>query len=345
MHFRSGLIRGLAREGYKIVVAAPRDAYSPLLEELHAEFVELPISSSGSSIVEDINLFFRYLQVVRRVRPAAFLGFTVKPNIYGSLAARMAGAKVINNVTGLGTAFIKPGPLTLIVTELYRLALRGSSTVFFQNREDLDFFVVARGLPGETEPTVIPGDGSTLTASVRLERAPATGPFRFLLHRPPAVGQGRRRICRGRADRWPRPQPDVVFQILGPAGVDNRTAVPSDKLADGGPRASSTILEKPTTCGLRWNKRTALCCRPIARACRGRCWKVQRWESRLIATDVPGCRDVVIDGETGYLCAARSAEALGRRNAARCSDCPPPNGSRWERWPSACRAGTLARAL
>ena len=79
---------------------------------------------------------------MRKIRPGVFLGFTIKPNIYGSLAAHaLSECSVINNVSGLGTAFIKKGLLTRIATALYKLALRRSSTVFFQNRDDLDLFV------------------------------------------------------------------------------------------------------------------------------------------------------------------------------------------------------------
>ena len=119
-HFRSGLIRGLMDHGYRIVVAAPEDEHSSLVRSLGVEFLPLPINSAGISIAEDAKLFLRYRQIVRTLKPFAFLGFTAKPNIYGSLAARLSGAKVINNITGLGTVFIKRSILTAVVTGLYR---------------------------------------------------------------------------------------------------------------------------------------------------------------------------------------------------------------------------------
>ena len=93
------------------------------LDDLGVEFVPMAMNSSGVSVIEDLRLFARYLKAFRALRPSAYLGFTAKPNIYGSLAARMVGAKVINNVSGLGTLFIKRGPLTALLAQLYRFSL------------------------------------------------------------------------------------------------------------------------------------------------------------------------------------------------------------------------------
>ena len=78
---------------------------------------------------------------MRALRPAAFLGFTIKPNIYGSMAAHLLGIPVINNITGLGAMFESRGPLNQLVGGLYRLALGRSAKVFFQNPDDRDLFV------------------------------------------------------------------------------------------------------------------------------------------------------------------------------------------------------------
>jgi glycosyltransferase involved in cell wall biosynthesis len=181
VNFRVGLVRALQGRGYRIVVAAPDDEYRPKLDELGVDFVPVPINSPGISAVEDLRLLARYFRVFQQLKPFAFLGFTAKPNIYGSLAARMAGAKVINNVSGLGTVLIKRGPLTALVTQLYRFALRGSSTIFFHNSDDLQLFVGMRIAPRD-RAQLLPGSGVDLE---RLKPRPpvptADGGFRFLM--------------------------------------------------------------------------------------------------------------------------------------------------------------------
>src|SRR5256885_7843212 len=98
------------------------------------------MSPRGTSPFADFGVLVNFARHLRRIRPAAFLGFTAKPNIYGSLAAGLCGVPVINNISGLGAVFSHRDWLTKLVATLYRVALKRSSTVFFQNRDDLALF-------------------------------------------------------------------------------------------------------------------------------------------------------------------------------------------------------------
>ena len=84
---------------------------------------------------------FRFLTILRRERADIFLGFTIKPNVYGSLAAHVLGIPVVNNIAGLGTAFIRDTWLTRVVKALYQGSLSCSHTIFFQNEDDRALFV------------------------------------------------------------------------------------------------------------------------------------------------------------------------------------------------------------
>ena len=161
VNFRSNLIARLQREGYDVVAIAPRDAHSDALVALGVRHFPIDIDSKGLSPVRDLKLAAAYLRILKQVRPVAFLGWTIKPNVYGSLAAHALGIPVINNISGLGTAFIKIGLVTRVVRMLYRAALARSATVFFQNRHDRDLFVAQRLVrPGRT--ALLPGSGIDL---------------------------------------------------------------------------------------------------------------------------------------------------------------------------------------
>ena len=310
VNFRSGLIRALSERGYRIVVAAPDDDYRSKLADLGVAFVPVPIDSQGISVIEDLRLLARYRRVFRQVRPFAFLGFTAKPNIYGSLAARTVGAKVINNVSGLGTVFIKRGPLTALVAGLYRLAFRASSTIFFQNRDDMRLFVGKR-IARRDQAQLLPGSG------VDLERfrprpaagASADGSFRFLLVGRLLWDKGVAEYVEA-AQIVRRSHADARFQMLGRVGADNRTAVPSSVLERW--RAEGIIEYLGESDDVRTAMEQADCIvLPSYREGLPRALLEGSAMSKpLIATDVPGCRDVVEDGNTGYLCAERSAESL-----------------------------------
>ena len=309
VNFRAGLIRGLKVHGYRVVVAAPDDEHRPKLADLDVEFVPVPINSAGLSPLEDLRLLASYARLFRELKPVAFLGFTAKPNVYGSLAARTAGAKVVNNVTGLGTAFIKRGALTALVTQLYRFAFRGSSTIFFHNRDDLELFV-RKGIVRRGQAQLLPGSGVDLD---RFKPRPAVaapdGAFRFLM-------VGRLLWDKGVAEYVDaarlvrRSHPDTRFQMLGRVGADNRTAVPTtvlerwqaERIIDylGESDDVRTAMEQ-ADCIVLPSYREGLPRALLEGSAMGK---------PVIATDVPGCRDVVEEGKTGYLCADRSADSL-----------------------------------
>lgn len=308
VNFRLGLIRALRDNGYRITVVAPADGYVSRLSDIGVAFVPMPINSSGVSMVEDARLFMRYLKVFRDLKPFAYLGFTVKPNIYGSLAARAVGTKVINNVSGLGTVFIKRSLLTTIVTQLYRLGFRTSSRVFFENREDRELFI-ANGTVRPEQTEVLPGCGVDLARFKPGKNRRGPGPFRFLLVARLLWDKGlaeyveAARLVQGK-------HPDVRCQILGPIGVNNRTAVPSADLERW--RAEKIVEYLGESDDVRGAMGQADCIvLPSYREGLPRALlEGSAMGKPLIATDVPGCRDVVVDGETGYLCEVRSAKSL-----------------------------------
>ena len=102
------------------------------------------------------------LNLLRREKGDIVLTYTIKPNIFGSVAARMCSIPVINNISGLGAVFIDRSWVTRLVTGLYHLSLAGSKKVFFQNRDDQQYFVKA-GLVKEQQTECIPGSGVDLS--------------------------------------------------------------------------------------------------------------------------------------------------------------------------------------
>ena len=308
VNFRFGLIQALRDNGYRITVVAPADGYSSKLGEIGVAFVPLAINSAGVSVAEDAWLFVRYLKILRDLKPFAYLGFTAKPNIYGSLAARAVGARVINNVSGLGTVFIKRGPLTLLVGQLYRFSFRTSSRVFFENHDDMELFI-GKGTVRPGQAALLPGAGVDLARFKPGPEARQAGPFRFLLVARLLWDKGVAEYVE--AARIVRAlHPDVRCQILGPVGVNNRTAVPSADLERW--RAENVIEYLGESDDVRIAMEQADCIvLPSYREGLSRALlEGSAMGKPLIASDVPGCRDVVVDGETGYLCEVRSAKAL-----------------------------------
>ena len=201
------------------------------------------------------------------------------------------------------------GPLNWLVSRLYRLSLAGSARVFFQNPDDLDLFV-SQGLVRPGQAARIPGSGIDLLRFRPSTAARPDGrPFRFLF-----VGRLLRDkglveyadAARQVRSRWP----DTEFAILGFAGSDNRSAVPIADLERW--RADGTVTYLGETGDVRPFLEESDCVvLPSYREGLPRSLLEAAAMARpMIATDVPGCRAVVANGENGFLCEARSAQSL-----------------------------------
>ncbi len=313
VNFRGNIVAALIERGFHVVAIAPNDAFTAQLKLMGVEFHPLEFRSSALSPPSDVLLFLRYLGLLRAIGPAAFLGFTIKPNIYGSMAARLLGIPAINNVSGLGTAFIKQGLITRIATNLYRQAFRKSATVFFQNDEDRAQFVAARIVDIE-RTRLLPGSGVDLERfkpAPEVEGMTAGRSFVFLLIARLLWDKGAQEYVDA-ARIVKRQHPAARFQILGSADVDNRTAVPR------------STLDRWIGEGLVEHLGAADDVRPFIAA--ADCVALPSYREGLprslleasamarpiVATDVPGVRDVVENKVTGLMCAPRDAESLAR---------------------------------
>jgi len=167
VNHRIGLINGLLGEGYEVVAVSPTDAFVSRLKELNCEHVPLHMERKGTNIGQDLILFWRYRRLLKLHMPDIYLGFTAKPNIYGSLAAQSLGIPVINNISGLGTVFgamsasLLGSLLSRLLQVLYRFALSRSKKIFFQNKDDCREFV-EQGVVKSHLTDLLPGSGVDL---------------------------------------------------------------------------------------------------------------------------------------------------------------------------------------
>jgi glycosyltransferase involved in cell wall biosynthesis len=337
VNFRMGLVRALQGAGYEVVALAPDDASAALLGEAGVPFEAIEMDRQGVSPRRDLALLWRYRRALARIRPDLFLGFTAKPNVYGSLAARSLGIKVINNVSGLGTAFIRQGLLTKIVSGLYRIAFRGSSTVFFQNDEDRALFV-GKGIVAEGKTRLLPGSGVDLARFAPGPQRVEDGEFRFLLVARLLWDKGVREFIE--AARIVKAQaPAARFQLLGFLDVANQTAVSRAEVeawvAEGLVEYLGAVEDvRPAIaqaeCVVLPSYREGLPRTLLEAGAMGK---------PLIATDVPGCRDVVGHKANGLLCAVRDPRALADAMLAMLA---APEAVR-SGWGAAARAGIETR--
>jgi glycosyltransferase involved in cell wall biosynthesis len=309
-NFRSGLVRGLVEAGYEVLAVAPVDAHSERLSELGCRFVPIRMSARGTSPLEDARLFLDYRHILKRHRPAAFLGYTIKPNVYGSLAAHSLKIPVINNIAGLGVTFLKRGLFQTIVRGMYRTALRRSHTVFFQNPDDRSLFVEA-GLVRPHQTELLPGSGIDLKRFTPAQRRRESGdPLVFLVVSRLLRSKGIAYYVAA-AEAVRKQFPDAEFHIAGIMEKGHGEAITEEEIrrwsADGlinylgalddvRPALSAADVVVLPTFYPEGTPRALL--------------EAAAMGKPLIATDVPGCREVIDDGVNGFLCEPRDAQSL-----------------------------------
>ena len=306
-NFRVGLLKALQKEGYKIVCVAPYDDYSKKLEELGFEYYEIKMNNKGTNPVEDMKLIRDYYALYKKINPDVILQYTIKPNIYGSIAARLLGKNVISNISGLGTVFLNDNLSSKIARWLYKVSLVNNK-LFFQNSEDKNLFV-KNGLVKETQTDLLPGSGINTDIYKPSEDIEANEKLTFMmiarLVRDKGIGEYIEAI-----KIIKQKYQNVEFKLLGSLYPGNPTAVSQDELnswIDEGlinylghsDDVKSEILK--VDCVVLPSYREGLS-RVLLEA--------GALAKPIVTTNTPGCKDVVDDNINGFLCEVKSSSSL-----------------------------------
>lgn len=311
-NFRAGLVRALLDHDYEVIALAPSDAHEGKLKEMGCRFIPLPMDNNGTSPRKDLVLLHDYYRILRAERPLALCAYTIKPNVYGSLAASSLRIPVINNIAGLGTTFINQTLLTHLVRLLYRLSLRHSHCIFFQNQDDRELFIEAHmALPYLTD--CLPGSGMDL---VRFQPAPLLDPgdhaFRFLLVARLLKDKGVLEFAEAARDTR-RKFPQCRFALVGGHDSQNPNAIPRSALEEWS--REGLIRHVDHVDDIRPHIAAAHCVvLPSYREGTPRSLLEAAAMARpLITTDAVGCREVVDHGINGLLCKVRDSADLAEK--------------------------------
>lgn len=318
-NFRRGTIQALRKAGYRVVALAPQDDYSRrLVEELGIEHMVLPMEGKSTRMVVEARTLLALSTMLRRLKPAFVYNFTVKANIYAGLACQALSIPYANNVSGLGTAFLHDSWLFRRVRSLYGFANRGARRVFFQNQEDHDLFQ-SHGLLADTPTTVLPGSGMNTTRFTSLP-LPASTPFTFVMIARLLADKGVREYVQA-AEQVRAAHLETRFMLIGPLGASNRTAITEDEVRQWqqagvidylGEQADVRPFIEQAQVLVLPSYREGMPRTVLEAAAMGR---------PAVVSDVPGCRQAIEPGVTGWLCEVKSADSLARR-MQECIDMP-----------------------
>lgn len=309
-NFRSGLISALVSRGFEVVAAANPDPKAERgLIALGCRFHPIPIDSKGMSPLRDLGTLRRYMALFRAEKPSCYLSSTIKPNIFGGLAARLTGVPFIGDVTGLGTAFITETWLTRAVETLYRKAFRTAATVFFHNKDDRDIFV-ARGIVNERQAQLIAGAGVDVTRFAPQPRPEErSSKIGFLMISRMLRDKGVYEYVAA-AQELRRERLDVHLRMLGFVDVENRTAIARSQIGQWNADGDVEFLGSPADVRPHIAGCDCVVLPSYREGTAVSLLEAAAMAKPIVASDVPGCREVVEDGVNGFLCKPRDAASL-----------------------------------
>lgn len=163
LNFRESLIRKLLSQNYRIFILAPRDSYSDELINIGCELLNVRLAGRSIAFINNILTIFDYLYYSLKHKPKYILTFTIKPNLYFSFLSIFFNYKVIVNITGLGFNLSKPRPLNFFIIVLYKLFIKNAFFIFFQNKDDKNFFLKHINPFKKSSFRVLPGSGVNLS--------------------------------------------------------------------------------------------------------------------------------------------------------------------------------------
>lgn len=292
-NFRKELVECLVNEGYRVIVVLPVTEETGRITELGCEVIDVPVERRGTNPVHDFKLFLRYRKILKRIRPDVVLTYTIKPNVYGGLAAGSLKIPYLCTVTGLGVAIEGGGLLKKISLMLYKAGLFRVSKIFFQNADNRRVFEEAH--IGKERYEQVSGSGVNVEefSGISFPNPEEETGFVFISRVQKAKGIENYLEM---AQKIRRKYPDTVFHILGFCEEDYK-----EKLEE--------LTKEGVICyhGMQQD------IRPVLEKCQclvhpsfhegmsNVCMEAAAAGRAVIASDISGCREIIEEGVTGFL--------------------------------------------
>ena len=314
LNLRGYLIKALVGAGHDVFALAGHgeDALISKIELLGAKFLSFPVKNNGMNPFLDGASYLALRKIFRKLSPDIVFTFTVKPNIWGGMAARVVpNARLLMMVEGLGYPFQKRGlrrVLGYLVSRMYKAAVTRASSVIFLNSDNRDEFV-RRNIVLTSKTRVIPGIGVPL--DYYCQQPLLDGVPSFLVIARLLGDKGLREYAKA-ASIVKEKHPATIFRLVGSTD-SSPDGIPLEEIQDWNRRGwvdylgvAEDVRPFLTACHIfvlpsyhEGMPRTVLEAMAIGRP--------------ILATDIPGCRETVLSGENGFLVPKANAHALAER--------------------------------
>lgn len=302
-NFRRELIEEMIKSDYEVYVSLP---YSPKVEFLKAmacKFINTDINGRGTDILEDIKLVIELLKILIKVKPDVVLTYTVKPNIYGGIACRFMKIPYICNITGLGSGYLKRGLVKKIIKLLSRVSYKKATKIFFQNTSDMSTLIKDKIVTENYD--LLPGSGVNLERYKVLDYPDEESELNFSFIARIMKDKGIDEYLEA-ANKIKIKYPKVNFSVIGKVEEVKYKVILSEYERNGIIKYEGfnddimPIIEK-SSCIINPSYSEGMSNVLLEGAACGR---------PLIASNIPGCKEIIDNEVNGYLFTVKSTEDL-----------------------------------
>lgn len=288
-------------QGYEVLVFAPEDNYATKLVQAGCKFIPLQFNNRTKDPVKDLRFYFQLKRLYKQYQPDFIFHYVAKPNIYGSLAAGSLGIPSVAVVTGLGYAFAQKNWLYTLMKYLYRSALKKTRAVWFLNDEDAQIFIAEQIIPA-AKAVVMQGEGVNTNFFHPGTRERTSSNFTFLMSARLLKSKGIA-LYADAAKILKQKIPDLQFDLIGFFEKEHPDSISQEELThweseglltysgyapDVRPfldRADCFVFPSFYNEGVPRSLMEAAC-----------------MELPIITTMNRGCKEVVLNNETGFIC-------------------------------------------
>lgn len=299
--FRKELIEELLKTN-EVFISLPYGEFVEPLKDSGCKFIDTPIDRRGINPFRDVNLLRKYKSIMDDIKPDLVITYTIKPNIYGGMVCRRKGISYATNITGLGTAFERGGMLKTLVEAMYKIALKNAKTVFFENSYNQELFLLEK-LVTKDQCYLLNGAGVNVDTYSYIPY-PNNKTFKFLFIGRVMKEKGVDELfaC---MKKLINEKVDCSLDVVGPCEDDYKDIL-SEYESEGwmrylGYQKDVRPYIRSCDCFVLPSHHEGMANTNLECAASGR---------PIITSNIPGCREAVIDGVTGLLCCPRDDYSL-----------------------------------
>lgn len=311
LNFRLHLMREFLQRKYQVIALAPQDEQvAEKLSSLGIQFQPVRLDRNGRNPIKDIKNFFNLLKIIQQEKPQYIFSYTIKPVIYGSLAAKLAGVPAIYSmITGVGYAFSESSNMSnfvgLVAKNLFRFTLRYNQKIFFQNIDNANLFLNKRMITSPEKITIVNGSGVDIT---HFDYKTIPKKLCFLMIARLLYDKGIREYIQA-AQIIKQDYPDVVFQLAG--WIDtNPNSISQTELNQWIASGVIEYLGKLSDVRQAMTNASVYVLPSYAEGTPRTVLEAMSMGRPIITTNVPGCKETVQPGVNGLLIPARNVTEL-----------------------------------